>query len=80
MIFGVPRLFLMSPARWFVYFIDDCTCALWIFMLKHKTDISTILPNFCSIIKNHLGSTSRDLGNIISGIEERENGHLLEET
>ena len=41
----------VSGARWFVSFIDDYTHVTWIFSLKHKSDVSTVLPNFCSMIK-----------------------------
>jgi hypothetical protein len=38
-----------------VSFIDDCTRVTWIFLLKHKSDINTILPNFYSMVKNQFG-------------------------
>lgn len=36
----------VSIAKWFVSFTDDCTHATWLFLLKHKYDVSTFLPNF----------------------------------
>ena len=45
----------ISGTRWFVSFIDDCTRVTWVFLLKYKSEISTVLPNFCSMIKNQFG-------------------------
>ena len=42
-------------ARWFVSFIDNCTHVTLIFLLKHKSDVSTVLPNIYSMVKNQLG-------------------------
>jgi hypothetical protein len=50
-----PTIPNVSGARWFVSFIDDCTRVTWIFLLKHKSDVSTVLPNFCSMVKNQFG-------------------------
>ena len=45
----------VSWARWFVSFIDDCTRVTWLFLLKQKSDVSTVLPNFFSLIRNQFG-------------------------
>ena len=39
-------------ARWFVSFIDDCTCVTWIFLLKQKLDVSIVFPNYHNMVKN----------------------------
>lgn len=39
-----------SGARWFVTFIDDCTRMTWVFLLKDKANVSTVLPHFYSMI------------------------------
>ncbi|KAJ9543952.1 LOW QUALITY PROTEIN: hypothetical protein OSB04_023659 [Centaurea solstitialis] len=39
----------------FVTFIDDCTRVTWVFLLKHKSDVSSVLPNFILMIKNQFG-------------------------
>ena len=54
-IWGPSTISNVSGARWFVSFIDDCTRVTWIFLHKHKSDVSTVLPNFCSRIKNQFG-------------------------
>jgi hypothetical protein len=54
-IWGPSTIPNVSRARWFVSFIDDCTRVTWIFLLKHKSDVSIVLPNFCSMVKNQFG-------------------------
>jgi transposase InsO family protein len=54
-IWGPSTIPNVSGARWFVSFIDDCTRVTWIFLLKHKSDVNTVLPNFCSMVKNQFG-------------------------
>ena len=50
-----PTIPNVSEARQFVSFMDDCTHVTWIFLLKYKFDVNTVLPNFCSMIKNQFG-------------------------
>lgn len=54
-IWGPSPIPNITGAKWFVSFIDDCTRVTWIFLLKHKFDVSTVLPNFCSMIKTQFG-------------------------
>lgn len=54
-IWGPSSVPNVSGARWFVSFIDDCTRVTWIFLLKNKSDVSTVLPNFLSMVKNQFG-------------------------
>lgn len=54
-IWGPSNISNVSGSRWFVTFIDDCTHVTWVFLLKHKSDVSTIIHNFISMIKNQFG-------------------------
>ncbi|BBH02385.1 hypothetical protein Prudu_012927 [Prunus dulcis] len=36
--------------RWFVTFIDDCTRLTWVYLMKHKHDVASILPVFCAMV------------------------------
>ena len=54
-IWGPSTIPNISGARWFVSLIDDCTRVTWIFLLKQKSDVSTIIPNFHSMIQNQFG-------------------------
>ena len=44
----VPNI---SGARWFILFVDDCTRVVWLFLMKHKSEVSTIFPSFYNMIK-----------------------------
>ena len=48
----IPNVF---GTHWFVFLIDDCTWLTWIFLLKHKYDVSMGSPNFHSMVQNHYG-------------------------
>ncbi|RVW75295.1 Retrovirus-related Pol polyprotein from transposon TNT 1-94 [Vitis vinifera] len=48
----IPNVF---GARWFVSLIDDCTRVTWIFLLKQKSDVSIVIPNFHSMVQNQFG-------------------------
>ena len=45
----IPNVF---GACWFVSLIDDCTRVIWIFLLKQKSDVSIVIPNFHSMVQN----------------------------
>ena len=42
-------------ARWFVTFIDDCTGATWLFLMKDKSEVSSLLPQFQKMIFTQFG-------------------------
>ena len=48
----IPKVF---RAHWFVSLSDDYTRVTWIFLLKQKSDVSIVIPNFHSIVQNNLG-------------------------
>jgi len=47
--YNIPNI---SGAKGFATFIDDCTRMPWVYLLKRKSDVSHILPNFTNIIRN----------------------------
>ena len=49
---SVPNI---SGAKWFLTFIDDCTRVTWVFLLKHKSEVSSVFIQFISMIKNQFG-------------------------
>ena len=51
-IWGPSQVPNVTGSRWFISFIDDCTRVSWIFLLKQKSDVSIILPNFHNMIQN----------------------------
>ena len=39
-------------AHWFVSLIDDCTQVTWIFLLKQKSNVNIVIPNFHLMVQN----------------------------
>lgn len=54
-IWGPSRIPNITGAKWFATFIDDCTRVTWVFLLKNKSDMSIILPNFQKMIETQFG-------------------------
>ena len=54
-IWGPATIPNVSGARWFVSLIDDYTRVRWLFLLKQKSDVSTVIPNFHSMVQNQFG-------------------------
>src|SRR5262249_16875264 len=54
-IWGPAHVSNISGSRWFVSFIDDCTRVTWIYLLKQKSDVSLIFPNFYNMMKTQFG-------------------------
>lgn len=38
-VWGPSPISTMSKTRWFVTFIDGCTCMKWFYLLKHKDEV-----------------------------------------
>ncbi|RDX84088.1 hypothetical protein CR513_34915, partial [Mucuna pruriens] len=51
----------ISGAKWFVLFIDDCTCVTWIFLMKHKYEVCQIFVNFFRLLKNQFNKSIKRL-------------------
>lgn len=51
-IWGPSTIPNISGAKWFVSFIDDCTIVTWIILLKSKSDVSSVVLNVLTMIKN----------------------------
>ena len=56
-IWGPSHVPNISDTCWFVSCINDCTRVSYIFLLKHKFNVSFVLPNFHNMIKNQFGVT-----------------------
>ena len=48
----IPNIF---GSHWFVSLIDDCTRVTWIFLIKQKYDVSSVVLDFHSMIQNQFG-------------------------
>ena len=60
-IWGPSTIPNISRYRWFVTFIDDCTRVSWVYLLKHKSDVSNIFLIFYAIFKNQFGTTIKNI-------------------
>jgi transposase InsO family protein len=49
---NVPNI---SGTRWFVTFIDDCTRVTWVYLLKQKSEVSSVFLQYFSMVKNQFG-------------------------
>ena len=45
-----------SDFRWFVTFINDCTCITWLYLMKHKHEVFSIFRSFHSMIKTQFSA------------------------
>ncbi|CAL2259674.1 unnamed protein product [Prunus armeniaca] len=48
-VWALPRV-TSHGFHWFVTFIDDCTRLTWVYLMKHKHDVASILPEFCAMM------------------------------
>lgn len=55
-VWGPSTIPIVSAAHWFVSLIDDCTRVTWPFLLKQKSDVSIVIPNFQLMIQNQFGA------------------------
>nr|KYP41064.1 Retrovirus-related Pol polyprotein from transposon TNT 1-94 [Cajanus cajan] len=54
-VWGPAHVPNISGAKWFLTFIDDCTRVTWVFLLKQKSEVSSVFVQFISMIKNQFG-------------------------
>lgn len=54
-VWGPANIPNISGAKWFLTFIDDCTRVTWVFLLKQKSEVSSVFLQFVSMIKNQFG-------------------------
>lgn len=54
--FGGSTVSNISGTKWFVSFIDDCTQVTWVYLLKNKSDVSYVFPNFANMIKTQFNT------------------------
>ena len=54
-IWGPSTVSNISGARWFVTFIDDFTRVTWTYLLKQKSDVSSIFPVFYNMVQTQFG-------------------------
>ncbi|KAI5344481.1 hypothetical protein L3X38_012358 [Prunus dulcis] len=50
-VWGPAKIVTLARARWFVTFIDDCTCMTWVSLLKPKEEVSSRFQQFYQMVK-----------------------------
>ena len=50
-IWGPHHVPSYSGHKYFLTLVDDCIRFTWVYMLKHKYDVHSIVPNFFSFVK-----------------------------
>lgn len=55
-IWGPSRVKNINGARWFITFIDDHTRTTWTFLMKEKSETTTIFQSFHTMISNQFQS------------------------
>ncbi|KAL6277717.1 hypothetical protein ACE6H2_021318 [Prunus campanulata] len=60
-VWGPSQTTTCGGMRWFVTFIDDCTRITWIYLLKHKSDVSRIVKEFCTMVQTQFATTIKVL-------------------
>lgn len=56
-IWGKYRTSLVSHANYFLTIVDDFSQAVWVFLLKHKSEASDCLVNFHKMIKTRFNKS-----------------------
>ena len=54
-VWGASQIINIIEAHWFVSFIDDCSHVTWLYFLKIKFDVSSVLSTFHKIISTQFG-------------------------
>ena len=50
-VWGPSPITTSFDIRWFVTFIDACTCMTWLYLLKHKDDVFSVFQSFHAMIQ-----------------------------
>ena len=45
-VWGPFPISIGSSVRWFVIFVDDCTCMTWLYLMKHKDEVLHVFQSF----------------------------------
>ena len=58
-VWGPAPVHSTSGARWLAIFVDDTTRFTWAYLLKHKSELSTVIPHFYTLIQTQFSSPIR---------------------
>lgn len=49
-VWGPSPTNFLSGFRYFATFVDDCSCVIWVYMLKHKSDTCVTFKSFHNMV------------------------------
>lgn len=55
-VFGPTEVTLFGGANYFLTFLDDCTCKIWIYMLNKKSEDFSKFKSFKTLVENQIGT------------------------
>ena len=55
-VWGPSPITTSSSIRWFVTFINDCTCMTWLYLLKQKDDVFSVFQFFHTLIQTQFSA------------------------
>ncbi|CAN0917715.1 Retrovirus-related Pol polyprotein from transposon RE2 [Linum grandiflorum] len=58
-IWGAYRTPSLTSARYLLTIVDDYSRAVWVYLLKHKSEVGSILPTICTMIRTQFGHAAR---------------------
>jgi len=54
-VWGPSNVANISGSRWFVTFIDDCSRVTWVYLLKQKSEVTSVFLHFFAMVKTQFG-------------------------
>ncbi|KAL6320551.1 hypothetical protein AAG906_007630 [Vitis piasezkii] len=64
-VWGPSPITTVNDFKWFVLFVDDCTCMTWLYLLKHKDEVLGVFKSFHAMVQTQFSlrfSSSIDNG------------------
>ena len=52
---GPSNVANISGSRWSVTFIDDCSQVTWVYLLKQKSEVTSVFQHFFAMVKTQFG-------------------------
>ena len=60
-VWGPAPISTLNGMRWYVIFVDDCTRMTWVYLLKKKSDVSSVIRLFHQMILTQFGMSIKVL-------------------
>ena len=60
-VWGHSRFVSLTSQKWFVTFIDDCSRATWVYLMKDKSEVFSVFQNFHKMLSTQFGAVMKIL-------------------